>query len=96
VSALTAPTAEVPRMAAGVALAGWIGAALALVLGSTRMVRGQRTAPGEPTPELGRMEAALLLLLVGLAVAALVVPAAWEAAPRWSARVLPPPSASGP
>lgn len=83
-AALLSASLGVERVFLGIALAGWIGAALGLVLGAYRMVRGRRAAPGEPVPELGRLEALLTLLLIAAAVLSLIYPRAWSAPPAWT------------
>jgi hypothetical protein len=61
------------------ALAGWVGAGLALLLGSYRIVRGERSVAEGVPPELTPAEGALVALLGLAAVWAFAFRAAWAA-----------------
>jgi NADH:ubiquinone oxidoreductase subunit 5 (subunit L)/multisubunit Na+/H+ antiporter MnhA subunit len=75
--ALGTRDAGVPGPFLALAIAGWLGAGLALVLGSYRIVRGERTSPGDAPSELGRIEGLAIGLLLAAAIAALLYPSMW-------------------
>jgi hypothetical protein len=77
VRALRAPEPLSPLILV-IALAGWIGVSLSLLLGAYRIVRGRRIAPGEPVPEIGVAETMILAGFFVLAVSALLLPDAWR------------------
>ena len=86
-NAIGADTGMFPRMLYVAGLVGWFGSNLAIVLGAYRMVRGVRTTPGDPVPEVDRLEMVLTAILFGIALVGRWVPGLWESPQAWSLRL---------